>query len=179
MTIQATKVETSACQLAKPEKTCPTKIMEQMERIDELSRFIMGDATPHTFKVDLLNSTTKTFFEREVKVVCYGFSVELDWSEAQGKWVPKITDIKGEKSLTFRVNVDEPKYARDTVQLKSILKAMNKVFFGQDDKGEPRYRVFTLDDSLNIITDVELANAVNPAALDLAEPLLSYIKSRN
>jgi hypothetical protein len=164
-------VETSACQIANPDKVCPTKLLEQgFTRIDELRAFIMGDGSTRTFNV----FTSKA---REVTVVCHGFSLELE-RDKDGKTIPKITNIKGTNSLTFKVNEDEPQYARSTVQLRSILKLMNILLTGKGENGEPLHKVYTLDDSLKIVTHHEVANAVNPTELAVANSFLTYLKSR-
>ena len=158
----ATRVETSACQLAHPEQTCPTKILEQSSATEMFKLLVGTKGTPNTFKVVLTDKMTNQPFERQVTVNCHGFSLDRD---ASGK--PKTEEIKGVSMRVLKTNMDEPQFARQTIQQKSAVKAGNEKLFG----GKP---VLTMDADLNIVINSNLASAAELAA---AEPFLSYLES--
>lgn len=159
MSLARVGTETSACQLASPGKTCPTKILEQLTTPAELFKFIVGkeNSAEHTFDVVLEDKETKVLFERQVTVACHGWHLGLE-----------IEDIKGVAMRSFIVNKPEPQFARQTIQLKSVLKAGNERLFG----GNP---ILSYDKDLNIVIKRDL---LSPGLLARAKPFLDFLEAQ-
>jgi hypothetical protein len=171
----ASEPKNCECQIANPEKTCETKIMNQVTHPTELFNLMIGaNGAEHTFKVVLKDETTKKLFERHVTLKCHGFHLAID--DKTGK--PLVEVIKTVPMTKLVPNQPEPQFIRQSIQLKSLVKKGNAMFFGgkinaerEPDGGKP---VFSLDGNLNVVIKKELATAEELAQ---AKPILDFFEA--